>query len=296
MRGFGELEAAAALPDAAVVLAALLTQLADVWFVFVLLGTLYWAGGSVPGPVSLSRDRGAFVVALAVGSLAVVTTLKEWLRYPRPPGAGEAPVVEALPAVLEGVYAGAATADGFGFPSGHALTAVAVYGGLAAVVGTRRAYAAAAAVAASVCLTRIALGVHYLVDVLAGAAAGAALLAVAYRLAGGTKAGRAFGIALVAALVGPVLGGYNFDTMLALGAALGARISWGVVGEAVVHETATPRGGAVSVAVGLGFGGVFGAVYAAEPAPHVAFLVVAVVFGVILAAPLAGEAAARRLR
>ena len=295
-RGVGEFAALEGLPEAVVVLAALATQLGDVWFVFLLLGLVYWFGDALPAPVALDRRRAAFLVALGLGANATTTTLKEWLRYPRPPGADAAAGRELVPALLEPLYAAAATATGFGFPSGHALGTAAVYGGLALLVGRRRGYAAAAVVAV-VSLSRVVLGVHYLVDVVAGVAAGAALLAVLYRLCGrGSNPGRALMLVALVALAGPVLGEYGFETMASLGGALGARITWGIVGGAVVHESTTTRGGAIAAAVGAVAGVPFAVVYAVEPAPYVAFLVTGVVLSGVLSAPLAGEAVARRVR
>ena len=296
-RAVGEFAVLEGLPEAVVVLAALATQLGDVWFVFLLLGLAYWFGDELPAPVALDRRRAAFVVALGVGANAATTTLKEWLSYPRPPGADEAVGRELVPALVEPFYVGAATGSGFGFPSGHAVAATVVYGGLALLVGGRRAYAGAAAVVAVVSLSRVVLRVHYLVDVVVGIAVGSVFLAAAYGLGGrGSEPGRVFALALVVALLGPVLGAYDFRTMASLGGALGARLGWGIVGAAVVHEETTRTGGIAATAVGAAFGGLFGAVYAVEPAPHVAFLAVAVVLGGVLAAPLAGGAIARWVR
>lgn len=296
-RAVGEFAVAARLPDAAVVVAAVATQLGDVWFLFGLLGLLYWFGEALPAPVALDRRRAAFLVALGLGANATTTTMKEWLRYPRPPGADAAAGRELVPALLEPLYAAAATATGFGFPSGHALGTATVYGGLALLVGQRRGYGVAAAVVAVVSLSRVVLGVHYLVDVVAGAAAGVALLAVLYRLCGrGSNPSRALMLVTLVALAGPILGEYGFETMASLGGALGARITWGIVGGAVVHESTTTRGGAVAAAVGAAAGVLFVVVYAVEPAPYVAFLATGVVLGGVLSAPLAGEAVARRVR
>jgi membrane-associated phospholipid phosphatase len=294
-RAVGEFALLEGLPESVVVVAAVVTQLGDVWLLFGLLGLFYWFGDALPGGVVLDRRSAAFVVALGLCANAVTTTLKEWLAYPRPPGADEATGSALVSALVEPLYASTAAATGFGFPSGHAVGATLVYGGLALCVGTRRAHATAAAAVAVVSLSRVVIEVHYLVDVVAGVGVGAAVLAVAYRLGGrGSRPGRVFALALVAALLGPVLGAYDFETMASLGGALGARIGWGVFGAAVVHEGTTRTGGVVATVVGGGFGLAFGAVYALEPAPHVGFLVVAVVLGGVLAAPLAGEAVARR--
>jgi membrane-associated phospholipid phosphatase len=295
-RGVGELAFVAQLPEVIVVFAALLTQLGDVWFVFGLLGLLYWFGTSLPGPLSFDRTRAAFAVALGLGAHAVVTTLKEWLAYPRPPGADVAVGRDLMPALVEPLYVAAATATGFGLPSGHATAAAIIYGGLALLVGTRRAYGSAAALVVVIALSRIVLQVHYLVDVVFGVTVGAAYLAVVYRLCGrGSNPGRALMLAVVAALFGPILGGYNFDTMAVLGGTLGARIAWGSLGDAVIHEEMTRTGGAIAVVVGVVFGGLFGIIYTAHAAPHVAFLGMGIALAGVIAAPLVGEAVARRV-
>lgn len=294
-RGLGETEIVAGLPDTVALLAAFVTMLGDVWFVFILLGVLYWFGPALPGPLSLSRRRAAFGIALALSGLAVTTALKELFRLPRPLGAGEPAGAALVPETLVPLYAQIGAADGFGFPSGHAVAAVVVYGGLALLVGSRRGYAAGAVLCVLIPLSRVALGVHYLVDIVAGVAIGATLLAVVYRLCGrGETPGRAMFLALLAALVGAAVS-YSSDTMLALGGALGARITWGVVGEAVVHETATRAGGIASAVVGVAFGGLFAVVYGLDLAPYLGFLGILVVVGGVFAAPLAGEAIVRRL-
>ncbi len=294
-RGVGETEFVAGFPDAIGVLAALVTALGDVFFVFFLLGVLYWFGPTLPGPVSLSRTRAAFAIGLAFGGLAITTALKELFRLPRPSGAGDAAGAALVPETLLPLYAEIGAADGFGFPSGHAVAAIVVYGGIALLIDSRRGYGAAATLCALIPLSRIALGVHYLVDIVVGVAIGAAFLAVAYRFCGrGENPGRVLLLALFAALVGAAVS-YNAETMFVLGGALGARMAWGIVGGAVVHEATTTAGGIVSTAVGVTFGGLFLAVYVLDPAPYIGFLGMFVVIWGVLAAPLAGEAIARQL-
>jgi undecaprenyl-diphosphatase len=79
-----------------------------------------------------------------------------------------------------------ATAAGKSFPSGHAMGATAVYGALVVAFAPRMSPSARrVAVAgwfvlvASICFTRLALGVHYVTDVLAGFVVGCAWLALA---------------------------------------------------------------------------------------------------------------------
>lgn len=294
-RGVGEVALLSELPVVLVVLAAVVTQLGDSWFLFAILGALYWFGEALPGPLSLDRRRAAFALALGIGARAVTTTLKEWLQYPRPPGANEAAGLDLVPALVEPIYVAAATADGFGFPSGHAVAAVVVYGGLALLVGSRRGYGLAAALVVVVAFSRLVLGVHYLVDVLVGIAVGGAYLAVVYRACSrGTNVGRALMVTVLVALAGAVLGGYGFRTMAVLGGTLGARIAWGSLGGAVVHDETTRFGGGVAVLVGLGAAALVGAMDTAQVAPYVAFLGAGIALAGVVAAPLVGEAAARR--
>ncbi len=71
---------------------------------------------------------------------------------------------------------------GWSFPSGHAQTAAAAWTWLAYEVGRPWAYAGAAVLIAGISLSRVYLGVHYPVDVGAGAAIGLAA-ALAFGLA-----------------------------------------------------------------------------------------------------------------
>lgn len=295
-RDIGESAILAELPEWVELLATFLTVPGDVWFVFLLLGVLYWFGDSLPGPLALDRGRAAFAIALALGALSVTTAIKEWLRLPRPPGADTPGAIELVPALLQPLYVTIGGADGFGFPSGHAVTAVVVYGGLALLVDSRRGYITAGAVVPLVAISRVFMGVHYLVDTITGLALGGLYLAVVYRLCGrGDNAGRALMLALLAALIGAIAGGYTFDTMAVLGATLGARIAWGSLGGAVVHEATTRIGAAVATVLGLLFAAGFAALDVLGPEPYVAFLGMMVVISGIIAAPLVGEAVARRL-
>jgi len=117
----------------------------------------------------LGRRPGlALLVAVVLIAMAFGTDqVKEIVARPRPP--------DVSPAL----------ARGFSFPSAHALQSVVVYGLIALVVWRSRlpplprlaAVAAAAVLAVLVGLSRIALGVHYPSDVVAGWMAGTAILA-----------------------------------------------------------------------------------------------------------------------
>ena len=183
---------------------AVVTQLADFWFAALAVLLAYWLGERAPVVGGLDRRRAALLVALLVGAAGLTTTLKAAFALPRPPTAALAPPL-ALPAAFQPVYEWAATADSFGFPSGHAVTATVLWGGFVWALdrGRRRTrLAVASGAVALVGLSRLALGVHYLVDVVAGVAVGLVYLAAVLRLGSPT---RAFGLAVAGLAVGTAL-------------------------------------------------------------------------------------------
>jgi undecaprenyl-diphosphatase len=122
----------------------------------------------VLGLIAVGRMRMALVVAVALVAATLFTDgMKDLVARPRPPD----PV---------------SGADGYSFPSGHALNSTVTYG-IAALLAWRSAmprrarFAVAAALVlliALVGLSRIALGVHYPSDVVAGWLAGTAVVSV----------------------------------------------------------------------------------------------------------------------
>lgn len=195
-RGIGGVEFADSLPDPVVAAAGLLTQLGDVWFLLLALAASYWRarGGRAPTLTATPLRDCLFLLALAVGSYAAVATLKPLFALPRPPGTAVAALSAWLPPAAAPVSESLVTADGYGFPSGHATTATAVYGGAAVVLtaGSRRLrYAVAGVVVGGVSLSRVVIGVHYLVDVAVGVVLGlvllSAFLALVKRFGSGTE-------------------------------------------------------------------------------------------------------------
>jgi membrane-associated phospholipid phosphatase len=190
----------AAPPELAPVYGAI-TMLGGSTFLMVALAALFWA-------VDERRREVALVVSFAFTALSVTIALKAGLAMPRPPASAR----------LLGLHS-----DPYGFPSGHAVAAVVVYGGFASVVDRfrgRRGLLAAAAIAALIGLSRVVLGVHYLGDVLAGAALGIALLWGLLRATGGDPV-RGFAIAAVAAVPAVIVAGVASEAALALGGSLG---------------------------------------------------------------------------
>ena len=156
--------------------------------VAVALLVLSFAGSAfVIGPVAAAaylfgdRRRTATWIGIVAGIYAVMAITKPLFGIARP--AVASPVTaETLPTVLEPLAASANPVTDDAFPSGHMIAATAFWG-LAAIdleIGTRGyRIAVATGLIAIVAVSRLALGVHYPVDLLAGVAVGVAYLAVA---------------------------------------------------------------------------------------------------------------------
>ncbi|MFD1525436.1 phosphatase PAP2 family protein, partial [Halolamina salina] len=160
MHGWGVTEALAGLPDWVALLFALLTQLADAWFVFGGLALLYLLADE--RLASEPRRAGATLIALAICALAATVAFKTTFGVHRPAGAGTATPPAWLPALFDPVYANISTGDGFGFPSGHATSSSVVYGGLALALDRlwtrRKRLLAAGGIVAVVALSRLVIG------------------------------------------------------------------------------------------------------------------------------------------
>ena len=111
---------------------------------------------------------GAFIIATAALGGIIDSVVKAWVGRPRP--------VFSHPILVE---------PGKSFPSGHAMSSTVVYGAIALIVlplVPRRARAVPVVVAVLLVLaigfTRLALGAHYVTDVLGGYVLGAAWLSL----------------------------------------------------------------------------------------------------------------------
>ncbi len=162
----------------------------------------------------LCSDRTASLIATVFGGLALVVLLESVFALPRPPA--EYHVIEP---------------SEFGFPSGHTMAATVFWGALALWLPRGRRsvrIGIAGAIVALVAVSRLALGVHYLVDVVASVAFGAVYLATVGRLALDRPL-RAFLTALGIALAAAVATGVNDRALLALvGTAVGL-VGWWLV-------------------------------------------------------------------
>lgn len=218
-RGFGEFEPIQEqLPEWVAVLIALLTQLGDIWFLALVLAILYWY--AIP-----DQDAIASIGGLWIAGLGLYSGLKDLFAFPRP----DEPLLDPslLPSLIQPLYEATAMASGYGFPSGHAVNATLVYFGLASVLhlGTRHLrYGFAGVVVFIVCFTRVALGVHYLIDVVAGVILGVILLHGATKFLirhKGDRPTRMFALAIVFSLFFVIASSADIDSILVLGIALG---------------------------------------------------------------------------
>lgn len=158
------------LPDWLALLFAAVTMLGDPWLVVPVLALTYWYG---------SRDWAAPLYAGVLGGMALVLVGKALLGSPRPTVAPPVPA-ETVPAIVRPVYEQAVHQEGSGLPSGHAAIATLLWGTVGlAVTGPARRHrvAAVGAVVALVACSRVVLGVHYPIDVVAGVGAGCLVLA-----------------------------------------------------------------------------------------------------------------------
>ncbi len=198
---------------------AYVTQLGNAGLFFVLGALLYWT--------SDDREKYGFLLAATLGALSLTLALKGFFALARPP--------ETYHVV---------NASGYGFPSGHALGST-VFWVLLALTFDRGSRATRLAVAsvivALVCLTRLVLGVHFTVDVIAGVGVGLVYLAV---LIGGFKRRPrpafalavlwAFAALCIVILMPPITAALAetdlVDAVTALGGTIGALIAWESVG------------------------------------------------------------------
>ena len=251
-RGVGVTDlVAGSVPEALIAVLVALTALGSS-YVVTTLGPFAYLFGERLG--LLDRRNGARLLAVTIGGLALVVLLKGGFAEPRPP--------ESVMRVA---------ADGNGFPSGHATGSAAFYGGLAALltVGSRtRRYLAGAAMILLVSFTRVALGVHYLVDVLTGMVVGTAFVATALALTH-RRVVYGFLLAVALAVAAVVVVGPTVDAVAALGGTSGALTGWLVVDERDrVEQAVRPVAGTVVV---LAFGGAAAVTLALEAATTAVF-------------------------
>jgi membrane-associated phospholipid phosphatase len=199
-----------------------ITQLGDPILLGLVLAGLYWRSAD-------RRGATAAAAGVALATYALTVCLKHLFALPRP--AEPLVSVETLPWLFGSVYEISVSADGYGFPSGHALmtTVVALQvAGLLRVGRYRHRILGALVVVVAVAVSRLALGVHYLIDVVVGIVLGIAIV-VAARAASNRRddpATVALGTAVAGAGLAVAYTGGTTDAVYLLGAALGGFAGW----------------------------------------------------------------------
>lgn len=212
MRGVGIVETLRSLlPGWAYPVFEWITRLGDPALVLLISPPLYWFGARYG---LLDRRDGVRLIGVALGALSLTVALKAGFGLPRPP--------DDLWRIQT---------DGHGFPSGHATGSTAVYGAVALLLDRwrrRTRVAAAGTLVAAIALSRVVLGVHFLVDVVAGVALGTAyLLAVLY--ASEERPGVALWVAVVMAVGAVAVTGFGTEATILLAGSVGAAVAWALL-------------------------------------------------------------------
>ncbi|WP_302080470.1 phosphatase PAP2 family protein [Salinibaculum rarum] len=249
------------VPPALTDLFVLITELGGLPFLLVALSVLYWVD---------DRPSTATVISYTLVALVATLALKQLFMFPRPPVS---------------VQAVAEQPETSGFPSGHAISATVVYGGLVLArerLRDARFVGGAVAVIGLVGLSRIVIGVHYLGDVLAGYAVGGAILAGLWLTVGKRPAYACLVATVAAALTFPLTAGSGY-ALIGLGGSIGATATFWTSDTARLPHPETIGQTAVLVIAGLAFAG--GMFWLAETVPFAPAAVLAsavLVAGILL--------------
>lgn len=201
--------------------------------VLLVAGVLYYWFGHSP----TARER-AFVIAVGVAALAVSAGIKGVFMLPRP-------TLVFSPTAY----------PGYTFPSAHAVGSAAFFGALAVTLDLWNRYRqvlVASVVVATISLSRVVIGVHYLGDVVVGAGLGALVvwLGMRWREEGRFRPLLLFLLAAMIAIGTALLGSREFVT-LTIGSGIGGACGWVLVADR--HTTTS-----VPAILLLGVGGVGG--------------------------------------
>lgn len=181
------------------------TRFGNVALLLVFFTADYWFG---------DHRRGAHALSLVLAGMALITALKAFFIAPRPPES-----VRLIPT------------GGYSFPSGHATIATIGYSVLAhdVKVGSRRLrYAGATLIIILVALSRVALGVHFLRDVVAGIVVGLVFVGAAEWLTG-HEPRPGFLMAIGLGVISLVISNLSEASVVEFGAILGAAVVWEAV-------------------------------------------------------------------
>ncbi|RQG93820.1 phosphatase PAP2 family protein [Natrarchaeobius chitinivorans] len=163
----------------------------------------------------------AMLLGIVLGGLALTLALKTAFGFSRPPSS-----LQAVPR------------ESGGFPSGHTMAATVLWLSLVRWSDrgtTRLRLLVAVGVIGLVGFSRLALGVHYLVDVLASVGFGVGYLLLAEHLVGEEPI-RAFGLATVLGTGALLVTGGTTDGWLAFVGCVGGAAGWWAINRPIARE------------------------------------------------------------
>ncbi|WIV65639.1 phosphatase PAP2 family protein [Natrialbaceae archaeon AArc-T1-2] len=231
-----------AFPEWMALLFAVLSYLGSVWFVAPVVVLAFWF---------VDRRRFAPWLGIVMGGYALMVGIKSVFAVSRP-GVGPAIEPAALPTVAGLFYAPLVEVHTPAFPSGHALAAVVVWGmfALESDVGRRRdRLVVAGLIPILVAFSRVAVGVHYPIDVVVGLGVGVTYLVVAFAVVRriDDRATAAFGLAATVGVVALAVSAEP-DAATLLGGAVGALVAWRLATPPRDPWPRTPTGAGLAVA------------------------------------------------
>ena len=203
------------LPEWSILLFELITYFGDLRLILTVLGAVWlldiWRGITNEERSVVWTDRTAYFVGIVLGGLALIVMLKTMFALPRPP------------ATLH-----TTSRDGFGFPSGHTMAATILWGAFVmwGRLGSHHIrFVMAGLLIGFVALSRLALGVHYLPDVIASIGFGVCYLLIARHLATASPK-LMFSGTIVLGVVTVIISGASQDGLLALLGTFSAALGW----------------------------------------------------------------------
>lgn len=207
-----------------------LTDLGGPEGAILILAIIYWV---------VDRERAATVASYVIVGGAFMLALKFALEMGRP-------------AALMDVEAVIDDDDPYGFPSGHALTAVVLYGGLLYVfdkLDDWRYVLSVGALMLFIMLSRIFLRVHFVGDLIVGALLGVVTIVFLEWVSEDIRV--LFGIGLIGGVAALFASGFHEYTMAIFGISLGAFIA------SFFLQTVPPCGSRVEAGLLVSFGLVY---------------------------------------
>jgi len=201
---------------------ALLSLLGSVYIVVPVVVSSYWFG---------DRYRGITWIGYILGGYSIMNISKGWVGAARPDVAPPV-AVDSFPIVLRQIYASTIEIPTASFPSGHVMMAIMFWGLLAVELDIDMSaparWTAVATIVVLVAFSRVALGVHFVGDVVGGALIGLAYLGGATLLFRrvGQQPRVTLGVAVALGVVGIPFVGFHLNALSILTASSGALLAW----------------------------------------------------------------------